>query len=102
MPSVHIGTRTLTAGSVALPLTTARVVARQLFIQCNQNFSVGDSTVTPTTGILCTAVNAAASALNGPHTPILGSTAAQPIINLNEVYCVSSTPGAVVTFLYLP
>lgn len=102
MPSVHIGTRTLTAGSVALPLTTVRVAARQLFIQCNQNFNVGDSTVTTTTGILCTAVSSGGAALNGPHTPVLGSTAAQPIINLNEVYCISSTPGAVVTFLYLP
>lgn len=102
MPSIHIGTRTLTNANVALPLTPTRVMARQLFIQGNQLFSFGDSTVTTTTGILCSIANAAAGASNGPHTPVLGTTAAQPIINLNEIYCVSATGGAIIAFAYIP
>ena len=109
MASIHIGTLTLTTANAPLSLAsglpglaTIRTVARQLFIQCNQNFSVGASNVTPTTGIVCSAVNTAAAALNAPHTPMLGTTAASPIINLAEVFCVSATPGAVVTFLWIP
>ncbi len=102
MPCVHIGTKTLTNANTPLPLTTTRVMARQLFIQCNQAFSVGDSTVTPTTGILGSAVNAAGAAQNAPNTVTMGSTAGGPIINLNEVNVVSTTGGAVASFLYLP
>ena len=111
MPSIHIGTVTLTNANTPLTLASGlataaartRTMARQLFIQCNQNFSVGDSTVTPTTGIVCSAVNVAGAAQNAPHTPTLGTTAAPPgIINLAEVYVVSSTGGAVVTFMWIP
>lgn len=105
MASIHIGTVTLTNANVPLPLVSGptQTKARQLFIQCNQNFSVGASNVTTTTGIVGSAVNAAAAALNAPHTIILGSTAAAPgIINLAEVFVVSATGGAVVTFLWIP
>lgn len=102
MPSVHIGSKTLTNANVALPLTATRVMARQVFIQCNQTFAVGDSTVTATTGIIGSAVNATGAAQNAPHTPCLGQTSGSPLVNLNEVFAVSSTPGAVVTFLWLP
>jgi len=110
MSSIHIGTVTLTNANVPLSLASGlsgtaatRMMARQVFIQCNQNFSVGASTVTATTGIVCSAVNAAAAAQNAPHTPTLGSTAAAPgIINLAEVFVVSATGGAVVNFLWIP
>lgn len=103
MASIHIGSITLTNANAPLPLVSGptQTKARQLFIQCNANFSVGSSTVTPTTGLLCSAVNAGGGALNAPHTPVFGSTAAMPIINLAEVFVVSSTGGAVVTFLYI-
>lgn len=101
MSSIHTGTITLTNASVAVPLTAARVVCRQLFIQCNAPFNVGASAVTTTTGLSCSAASTGA-AQNAPHTPVLGSTAASPIINLAEVFCVSSTPGAIVNFLYIP
>ena len=61
----------------------------------------GSSNVSPTTGLLCSAVNAGVAATNAPHTPTFGTTAAQPIINLAEVFVVSSTGGAVVTFLWI-
>jgi len=110
MASIHIGTLTLTNGSVPLSLASGlsgtaatRTMARQLFIQCNQNFSVGASNVTPTTGIVCSAVSPGGVAQNAPHTPMLGSTAAPTgLLNLAEVFCVSATPGAVVTFLWIP
>jgi hypothetical protein len=101
MASIHQGTITLTNASVAVPLSASRVACRQLFIQCNQNFSVGASNVTPTTGLVCSAVSAAAVATNAPHTPTLGTTSGSSLINLAEVFCVSATPGAVVTFLYI-
>lgn len=108
MASIHIGTVTLTNANAPLSLASGlsgtaavRTMARQLFIQCNANFSVGASNVSPTTGLLCSPVGAAAAALNAPHTPVFGTTAAQPIINLAEVFVVSSTGGAVVTFLWI-
>lgn len=110
MPSIHIGTVTLTNANTPLSLAsglpglgTVRMMARQVFIQCNQNFSVGASTVTATTGIVCSAVNPAGVAQNAPHTPVLGTTSAAPgLINLAEVFVVSATGGAVVTFLWIP
>jgi hypothetical protein len=101
MSSIHTGTITLASGGVAQPLTVARTVCRQLFIQCNAAFNVGASTVTTSTGLSCSAASTGA-AQNAPHTPVLGSTAASPIINLAEVFCVSATPGAIVNFLYIP
>ena len=103
MASIHISTVTLTNANVAVALIPGptQTKARQLFIQCNQNFSVGDKTVTPTTGLLCSAVAAAGAAQNAPHTPVFGNTAAMPIINLAEVFVVSTTGGAVVTFLWI-
>jgi len=45
----------------------------------------------------------AGAAVNAPHTIPLGTTAAPPgIINLAEVFAVSATPGAIVSFLYIP
>jgi hypothetical protein len=110
MASIHIGTLTLTNANVALSLASGltgtavtRTMARQLFIQCNNNFSVGAANVTPSTGIVCSAVNPANAAQNAPHTPVLGSTAAPTgLLNLAEVFCVSATPGAIVTFLWIP
>lgn len=103
MASIHIGSITLTNANAPLPLVPGptQTKARQLFIQCNAAFSVGASNVTPTTGLLCSAVNAAGVAQNAPHTPTFGSTAAMPIINLAEVFVVSSTGGAEVTFLWI-
>lgn len=103
MASIHTGTVTLTNANVALPLASGptQTKARQLFIQCSAAFSVGASNVTATTGLLCSAVNAVGVAQNAPHTPVFGSTAAMPIINLAEVYVVSATGGAVVTFLWI-
>jgi hypothetical protein len=102
MASIHQGTITLANAGVAQALSPGvRVACRQLFIQCNQNFSVGASNVTPTTGLVCSAVSAAAVATNAPHTPTLGTTSGSSLINLAEVFCVSATPGAVVTFLYI-
>jgi len=102
MASIHIGTVTLTNANAAVALVPGptQTKARQLFIQCNAAFSVGDKTVTPTTGLLCSAVGGGA-ATNAPHTPCFGTTAAMPIINLAEVFVVSSTGGAVVTFLWI-
>lgn len=109
MASIHIGSVTLTNANTPLSLAsglsgTARVrtMARQLFIQCSAAFNVGDSTVTPTTGIFGSAVAAAGAAQNAPNTIQLGVTSGMPIINLAEVNVVSATGGAVVTFLWLP
>jgi hypothetical protein len=108
MASIHIGTVTLTNANAPLSLASGlsgiaavRTMARQLFIQGNAAFSVGSSAVTATTGLQCSPVNAVGAAQNAPHTPVFGTTAAQPIINLAEVFVVSSTGGAVVTFLWI-
>lgn len=102
MSSIHTGTVTLTTANTPVALTAARVVCRQLFIQCNAAFNIGAVVVTTSTGLACSAVAVAGAAVNAPHTPVFGTTAASPIINLAEVFCVSATPGAIVTFLYIP
>lgn len=102
MSSIHTGTQTLTVANTPVALTAARVVCRQLFIQCNQTFNVGASAVTTSTGLAGSAIAVAGAAVNAPHTFVFGTTAASPIINLAEVFCVSATPGAIVTFLYIP
>lgn len=101
MASIHTGTVTLTTANTPVALTPTRISCRQLFVQCNQTFNIGASNVTTSTGLACSAVSVAAVATNAPHTPVFGTTAASPIINLAEVFCVSATPGAVVTFLYI-
>lgn len=101
MASIHQGTITLTNAGVAVALSPTRIGCRQLFVQCNQNFSLGGALVTTSTGIICSAVNAGGAAVNAPHTPCLGTTGAAALINLAEVFCVSATPGAVVTFIYI-